>query len=552
MKKRTHVFLSLLLICISAGLLGLLLSNMRHNAKSAAESLAREELNIDVGIFAKQDIPENLLPELIDSSGKRENLLYSFQSPEQSGLNRFLTLFSEQSFGTYDPDDAAALVDFAYQYLLLHRDDAALEEDGLADTVEGALKTVGLSNMLDSNAVDAVANRFFRKTIEHTEDVYYFLNTGVEAGKRISVAKAMYANVDGSYTVEFDLYDVNPKPISCPFSPEDLMNAEPREGVGGYSPFPIYARSVYPNLDWEFIGTTSGTLDPNPNEYLGYDVYRVNAFGQSLLFVSPVGYDSDTENEIYAYDAASHTMTLVFLNGSFLDTTYFTLSDLDARVHPALTYISSGTAVVWWRGEASNAFYQLISYDVGKSEARQAVRFGADGQYRLNLFLSNFSEQYFRHYNAEDKDALIQFVYMYLKINDPDALEPAEDHHAMLSASTVDRVLYRFFGRTVEHTESAYYFPMADGDPHTRFSVATAISANGDGTYKVAFDIYELDPVESHYDTVPSEYYQLTASDVRQHTELSRCGSGSAVIRDYTIGNDATYQVISYQSDEIG
>ena len=142
MKKRTHVFLSLLLICISAGLLGLLLSNMRHNAKSAAESLAREELNIDVGIFAKQDIPENLLPELIDSSGKRENLLYSFQSPEQSGLNRFLTLFSEQSFGTYDPDDAAALVDFAYQYLLLHRDDAALEEDGLADTVEGALKTV--------------------------------------------------------------------------------------------------------------------------------------------------------------------------------------------------------------------------------------------------------------------------------------------------------------------------------------------------------------------------------------------------------------------------
>ncbi len=550
MKKWTHVFLSLLLICISAGLLGLLLSNMRHNAKSVADILAREELNIDVGIFAKQDIPEKLLPELIDPSGERENLIYSFDSSEQYCINRFLTYFSEQSFGSYDPDNSAALVDFAYQYLLLHRDDAALYEDGLADTVEGTLKTVGLSYELDSNAVDAIANRFFGKTIEHTEDVYYFLNTGVEAGKRISVAKAMYANVDGSYTVEFDLYDVNPKPISCPFSQEDLMNAELREGVGGYSPFPIYARSVYPNLDWEFIGTTSGTLDPNPNEYLGYDVYRVNAFGQSILFVSPVGYDSNTEDEIYAYDAASHTMTLVFLNGSFLDTTYFTLSDLDARVHPDLTYISSGTAVVRWHGEASNAVYQLIAYEAGDGGTHQAVRFESDEQYRLNLFLSNFSEQYYGHYDADDKDALIRFAYVYLKINDFDALEPTEDNRMLLPTAAVDRVLNRFFGSTIEHTESAYYFPMADGEAYARFSVATAMSANSDGTYKVAFDIYELSPTDIRYDSVPSQYYALTASDARGHTGISRCGSGTAVIRDYTIDNYATYQVISYQSDE--
>ena len=72
MKKRTHVFLSLLLICISAGLLGLLLSNMRHNAKSAADRLAREELDIDVAIFAKQDIPERLVPGLLDPSSEGE------------------------------------------------------------------------------------------------------------------------------------------------------------------------------------------------------------------------------------------------------------------------------------------------------------------------------------------------------------------------------------------------------------------------------------------------------------------------------------------------
>ena len=90
---------------------------------------------------------------------------------------------------------------------------------------------------------------------------------------------------------------------------------------------------------------------------------------------------------------------------------------------------------------------------------------------------------------------------------------------------------------------------MADGESYARFSVATAISANSDGTYKVAFDIYELSPTELHYDSVLSEYYALTASDASEHTGISRCGSGTAVIRDYTIGDYATYQVISYDAD---
>lgn len=84
-------------------------------------------------------------------------------------------------------------------------------------------------------------------------------------------------------------------------------------------------------------------------------------------------------------------------------------------------------------------------------------------------------------------------------------------------------------------------FPMADGESYARFSVATAISANSDGTYKVAFDIYELSPTKLHYDGVLSEYYALTASDAREHTGIFLCGSGAAVIGDYTIGNYATY-----------
>lgn len=552
MKKKTHILLSLLLICISAGLLGLLLSNMRHNAKSTIDHLAREELNIDVGIFAKKDIPEKLLPDLIDPSGKGENLIYGFGWDAQSCLNRFLTYFSEQSFGTYDPNDPAALVDFAYLYLLRHRFDyEGLYADGLLDAIDGGLTAENLSYSLDADTVDSITKRFLGKTIQHTEGVYYFLRTGVTGEHRISVANAMYANEDGTYTVTFDIYTLNPQPIPCPFRQEDLVNAEPREAWQDDHLFSSYAESAYPNQPWDYIGAVDGDFDLNLDASFAYDIYRVDSFGQSLLFVVPIDYETDFSiPEIYAYDAMSRTITQVFSNGSFINEGYLSLSDQTARIQAELTYASSGAAVVRSYGESSDAFYQLISYEVRDSKAHQALRFKSDEQYQLNLFLSTLSEQNYRYYDADDKNALIRFVYTYLKINDFDALEPVEGDRMLLPTATVDRVLNRFFGRTIEHTESAYYFPIADVEAYARFSVATAICTDGDGTYKVAFDIYELSPTDIRYDSVPSEYYALDASDAREHAGISLCGSGTAVIRDYTIGNDATYQVISYQSDE--
>lgn len=550
MKKKMHIILALLLICLSAVLLGLFIRSMRHTAKSDTDVLSRSELKIDAGIFAKQDIPEKLLPELIASAGEGENLIYYFDDEAQYSINQFLTCFSEQLFGPYDPDDADALVDFAYQFLLLHRDDTLLSDYGLSYTGEEALTWVDLNNVLKSNAVDSVTERFFGKTIEHTEDTYYYLNAGINIGNRISVAKAMYANDDGSYTVEFDMYDANPQPISCPFSQEDLMNPKSIEGVDSSFSFPLYARSAYPNQDWDWLGTVSGTLNSSSNSYLRYNIYRLYSFGESLIFVAPVENETDKLDDVYAYDAESHTMTLVFSNGSFVDSAYLALADPTVRVHPDLTYIGSGTAVVQNYDDTWNSSYRLISYDVEESESHQAVRFGSNGQYRINIFLSNFSEQYYQYYNPNDKEALINFAYHFLKINNYSALEydEADPTRIMLPSGTVDQVLYRFFGRTIEHTESAYYFPMADGESYSRFSVATIMASNGDGTYKVAFNIFELSPTSYYYDSVSSDYYYLTPSGVWQHAEVSYCGSGSAVIREVVNGGYTSYQVISYYS----
>ena len=565
MKKRTHVFLSLLLICISAGLLSLLLSNMRHNAKSAAESLAREELNIDVGIFAKQDIPERLVPELIEPSGKGENLIYGFNEDEQYRLNRFLTYFSEQDFSYYDPADSDAMVNFAYQYIRINRSNfEELAADGLLDTVEGALGTEGSNYEISADTIDAITERFFGYTIPHTEDTYYFEKFAAEEYSLLNVATAVYANADDTYTVEFDTYSYSivAQVTPCPFREEDLANAEKRSDWTQEDSrlFSYFAETLQQGFRWEYLGTISGDINPNPYSYLGYDIYAIEyymsfLYGESFLYFVPYGGSAPTP-VVYAYEETDHAMYPVFYNGSSVCGEYLSLRGPSARVHPQLFYRQSGTAVVRSYGEGAVSSYQLLSYDNGDVGNRPTVPVDADLQYRLNRFMSYFSEQSFGIYNADqtgNTDALLAFAYSYLRINEPDVLEPAQDgtSRIMLRADDVDRVVYRFFGATVEHTKDTYFFPMADEDTQTFFSIVEEISENGDGTYRVEFTTWELSSDGKRYSTVPDECYSLNSSTVygcKYGSDISFAGSGTAVIREYTDDDNTTYQLISYAS----
>ncbi len=552
MKKWTHVFLSLLLICISAGLLGLLLSNMRHNAKSAAESLAREELDIDVAIFAKQDIPERLIPELIEPSGKGENLIYGFDEDEQYRLNRFLTYFAEQDICYYDPADAEAMVNFAYQYLRInHGNFEALAADGLLDQVEGALFREDSNFVISSDAVDAITDRIFGQTIPHTEDAYYYEKLGADYYEWFNVATAVYANGDDIYTVEFDTYTGYEPSIPCPFSEEDLANAEKRSDwtQNDCRLFSYFAEATYPEHRWRYVGTTSGALSPNPYEYLGYDVYAIDYYSLSFLYVVPYG-GSAPAPVVYSYDETDHTMRPIFYNGSFICGEYLSLSGPSARVHTQLYYRQSGTAVVRSYGES----YQLLFYDDGCVVNRPLLPLDDNLQYRLNRFISYFTEQPFGTYNAEDTDntdVLLRFAYYYLRINEPDALEPVQDgtSRVLLRVEDADRVLYRFFGKTVEHTEDYYYFPMTEGELYPSFSIVGGISENGDGTYRIGFTRWGLYSEERRYDIVPDECYYLsceTQDAYEYRSDLCYACSGTAVIRECTDGENTTYQLISY------
>ncbi|MGM9554314.1 MAG: hypothetical protein ACI3V2_08415 [Faecousia sp.] len=558
MKKRTHVFLSLLLICISAGLLGLLLSDMRHNAKSAADRLAREELDIDVAIFAKQDIPERLVPGLLDPSSEGENLIYRFDGDEQYQLNRFLTYFSEQLVIYYHPADSNAMIDFAYRFLRGNFEELAA--DGLLDQVESVNDREGRRYVLPSSVIDLITKRFFGKTVRHNTDTYEFKREYEDEYPfldLLDVATAVYANGDDTYTVEFDTYRYPVEQfLPCPFREDDLLDAERRSD---WTPedsrlVSFYAESLKTDFRWEYIGTTSGAISPNPYLYLGYDIYSVEyntptRDGETCLYLVPYG-GSAPAPVLYVYDETDHTMRPVTNSGSLISEDYLTLSAPSARVHPELQYLRSGTAVVRSYGES----YQLFFYDDGSVINRPLISVDDDLRYRLSRFISYFTEQSFGPYNADDTgntddtDILLHFAYSYLIINEPDVLEPAQDgtSRMLLRAEDADRVLYRFFGKTVEHTEDIYYFPMPDDERNAVFSTVGLVSDNGDGTYRIDFTNWTLYSEEYHYNTVPDVYYSLSNATLFDDYGVGYGGGGTAVIRECTDGENTTYQLISF------
>lgn len=104
----------------------------------------------------------------------------------------------------------------------------------------------------------------------------------------------------------------------CPFSQEDLIRAQKREKWYDDGIFSTYVSSAYPDQAWEYIGTTAGVLDPNPDCYYGYDVYKVDNFSQYLWFVVPYP-KFVAVPDVYAYDMASNTMKLVWSDGIFYE-----------------------------------------------------------------------------------------------------------------------------------------------------------------------------------------------------------------------------------------
>lgn len=195
------------------------------------------------------------------------------------------------------------------------------------------------------------------------------------------------------------------------------------------------------------------------------------------------------------------------------------------------------------------------------------VDLNKDIQYRINIFLSNFSEQGFLNMqlNTAPDDQLMKFVWVYCKINHSDAIS-YEGAYETISLGTMNEYLNRFFGITrspvngasymldqwnsFDYHDGKFWFPAASGEAYNKFTVAYEMMSNGDGTYTVSFQVFEVG-LEEYWNTpgVDNAYYHKSNDEISNYVlngYLTPIKGGTAVVRDYTYNGRATYQLISY------
>lgn len=191
------------------------------------------------------------------------------------------------------------------------------------------------------------------------------------------------------------------------------------------------------------------------------------------------------------------------------------------------------------------------------------VDFTSNQWYKINIFLSNFSEQSIQTLDRGDSYGLVRFAYLYNLINNSDALlYDYSFNQYIMDEDLVNQTLERFIGQTVSHgtktkqygnyeetilySGGSYYFPAAGGEFRGYVTIVDEMYYQGGDEYYVSFDVYSVDwDIYNNYG-VSSDYYYMTKYDAPNCYDLSYSYSGEAIVRSY--GEDS-YQLIEYSAD---
>ncbi len=198
---------------------------------------------------------------------------------------------------------------------------------------------------------------------------------------------------------------------------------------------------------------------------------------------------------------------------------------------------------------------------INSSQKLDAESSTQEERYKINVFLSNFSEQWFGDYSIENSDPeqLISFAFLWYLLNDQESLA-FTDYHVTLTLDQINKKVDRYFGLTISADEvvhSGYNMqdnriaePYGIGESYPDFTVANEIIDNGDGTYLVQFKIYSLKEAMSGGNRVTEKkWYYLTEEDASKSFALEYYASGHAIVKPYQKGSIDSYQLITYCLD---
>jgi len=194
------------------------------------------------------------------------------------------------------------------------------------------------------------------------------------------------------------------------------------------------------------------------------------------------------------------------------------------------------------------------------------VAMTADEQYKANIFLSNFAEQFFGNYSQLDEDHVareVDFVHRWCKINRPGAIryETVDGTpYEVIDFDEADGISDRYFPNPLSdwHPEEIHptshgflrdrklYFEAADGESYNHIAVAGDVRQDTDGTYYMDFTVYAVD-LEEYYDRgVDSGYYRMTPAEAAASAHLSYVYTGTAAAQGGTWNGNSVYKLISY------
>ncbi|MGN1028203.1 MAG: zinc ribbon domain-containing protein [Faecousia sp.] len=218
-----------------------------------------------------------------------------------------------------------------------------------------------------------------------------------------------------------------------------------------------------------------------------------------------------------------------------------------------------------------------ISPNISSVQPQEEVQFEPlaityEDQYRLNIFLSNFSEQYFHELPAAivqddgsvslgfdiqnaDPMELIDFAYKYIKINRNSMEVVWADGvpYYCIGFDSICSVTERFFRKSVylqdaiNSGSSAYNndyviidgmlsSPAADGESYNRMTVVKRLLDMGNGKLLAEFDVYVINRTFDDSFLSPSgaiqdkSVYYFTKEDAQSKPYSRYCCSGQAVL----------------------
>ncbi|MCR5673722.1 MAG: hypothetical protein K6F87_08435 [Lachnospiraceae bacterium] len=198
----------------------------------------------------------------------------------------------------------------------------------------------------------------------------------------------------------------------------------------------------------------------------------------------------------------------------------------------------------------SEAADEDAAYDFSSDDYGEEIELTKDMQKKLNVFVSNFAEQGMESfdYGHPDLEKVTRFAYMWSKINKQSNIK-VEGNYYCISFDLIKKIAEKYFALTVTEDElngiswdeenygafrnGKFYAPLADGETYTTLAIVSGANDFGSDTMRVEFSVYDLD-LDIYFEStegISKKYYSMSASEAVKSSDLTKVGSGYAIVR---------------------